>query len=396
MFKIYNEICIWGDDVDDKTITQMDMCQEHSCKAALMGDNHLGYSQPIGGVVAYDGLISVSGCGYDIACGNMAVRVGTKAYYAKTNIKKIMDQIFRDISFGMGKPNPDKPDNDIFSDPLWKEKPLRSLKDVARNQLGTIGSGNHYIDIFIDENEDVWVGVHFGSRKLGHSIATHFLKAAGAKDGIMAYPCLLKENSDLGEQYINCMNLAGKYAYAGREWVCDKVASIMGTEIFESVHNHHNFAWKEKQHGGIYDGKDLWVIRKGATPLHPGQRSFIGGSMGDISVICEGTDTMESRLSMHSAPHGAGRVMGRMEAKGKKKVCKDPNSPDFGKTIVKKEGRISQEMMDKWIKEKGVYLRGGGVDESPHAYRRLPEVLKHHEDYLKIIHTLTPIGVAMA
>ena len=390
-FQIRDNIAIWGEDVEDQTIEQMEMCLEHAHRGALMSDNHLGYSQPIGGVVAYDGLISVSGCGYDIACGNMAVRVGTKAYYAKTNIKKIMDQIFRDISFGMGKPNPDKPDHDLFSDPIWKEKPLKTLKDIARNQLGTCGSGNHFCDVFIDENDDVWVGVHFGSRKLGHSIATHFLTAAGAKDGIMAYPCLLKEDSDLGERYIKCMNLAGKYAYAGREWVCDKIADIMDTEILESVHNHHNFAWKEN-----HDEKDLWVIRKGSTPLHPGQRSFIGGSMGDISVICEGTDTEEARLSMYSAPHGAGRVMGRMEAKGKKKVCKDPKSPDYGKTIVKKVGKITQEMMDKWIKEKGVYLRGAGVDESPHAYRRLPEVLEHHSNYLKIIHTLTPIGVAMA
>lgn len=389
--KIINGIPVWGNDVDEGTLKQMVSCLKSAVRGALMGDNHLGYSQPIGAAVAYDGLISVSGCGYDIACGNMAVRIGTKAYYAKTNIKKIMDQIFRDISFGMGKSNPDKPDHDLFSDPMWEEKPLKKLRDVARNQLGTIGSGNHYIDIFTDENDDIWIGVHFGSRKLGHSIADHFLKAAGAKDDIYAYPCLLREDSDLGEQYIKCMNLAGEYAYAGREWVCDKVASIMDTKILESVHNHHNFAWKEN-----HDGKDLWVIRKGSTPLHPGQKSFIGGSMGDISVICEGTDTEESRLSLYSAPHGAGRVMGRMEAKGKKKICKDPNSPDYGKTIVKKVGKITQEMMDKWIEEKGVYLRGAGVDESPHAYRRLPEVLEHHSDYLKVIHTLTPIGVAMA
>jgi len=391
-FQIIDGIPIWGNDVEEDTIKQMKKCLEKAQRGALMGDNHLGYSQAIGGVAAYDGFVSVSGCGYDIACGNMAVRVETKAHFARTNIKKIMDQIFRDISFGMGKPNPDKPDHDLFSDPMWKENPLCFLKDIAKDQLGTIGSGNHYVDLFIDENDNIWIGVHFGSRKLGHSIADYFLKAAGVKgDDVMASPTLLNEDSDLGEQYIKCMNLAGRYAYAGREWVCDKIASIMGTEILESVHNHHNFAWKEK-----HDGKDLWVIRKGSTPLHPGQRSFIGGSMGDISVICEGLDTEESHLSLHSAPHGAGRVMGRMEAKGKKKVCRDPNSPDFGKTIIKKEGKITQEMMDKWIEEKGVYLRGAAVDESPHAYRRLPEVLEHHSNYLKIIHTLTPIGVAMA
>ena len=395
-YKIVNklgiDIFVWGD-VDDNAIQQMATCSVSSAAkhTAIMADGHLGFSQAIGGVVAYKGLISVSGCGYDIACGNMAVRLKIKADFVRKNIKEIMDKIFSEFSFGKGGTNSKRIEHALFDNPMWKEDPCKSVKQIAQDQLGSIGSGNHYCDIFIDENDDVWAGVHFGSRKFGHVVASHFLNAAGAKDDIFAPPCLLKEDSDLGEQYIRCMNLAGEYAYVGREWVCEAIAGIMHTTILEEVHNHHNFAFKEN-----FDGEDLWVIRKGSTPLHPGQKSFIGGSMGDISVICQGTDNNESLASLHSAPHGAGRVMGRMEAKGKKKICKDPNSPDFGKERIIREPKITKEMMESWLKEKGVYVCGGGVDESPHAYRRLPEVLKCHEDYIKILHTLTPIGVAMA
>ena len=111
----------------------------------------------------------------------------------------------------------------LFADNVWNElEILRSLKDKAREQLGTVGSGNHYVDIFTDELNRVWIGVHFGSRGLGHSICTHFIKQAGGKDGVHAEPVILDENSDLGAQYIKCMELAGRYAYAGRDWVCRK------------------------------------------------------------------------------------------------------------------------------------------------------------------------------
>ncbi len=135
------------------------------------------------------------------------------------------------------------------------------LKHLAENQLGTVGSGNHYVDIFEDEEGHIWVGVHFGSRGLGHKTATWFLEKGGAKDGMDVEPLVLSMDSDLGQQYEIAMTLAGKYAYAGRDWVCSKVAEIIGASIVEEVHNHHNYAWLEK-----HDGKQLWVVRKGATP----------------------------------------------------------------------------------------------------------------------------------
>jgi tRNA-splicing ligase RtcB len=190
------------------------------------------------------------------------------------------------------------------------------------------------------------------------------------------------------------MALAGRYAYAGRDWVCDRVVKILGARKLDEVHNHHNFAWKE-QHGG----QDVWVVRKGATPAFPGQRGFVGGSMGDDAVILEGVDPQENPMaaavnqeaSLFSTVHGAGRVMSRNAARGRRmkvggRWVDDPKHP----------GRISRQEMQKWIRERGVVLRGADTDEAPQAYKRLPEVLRHHAGTVRILHTLTPIGVAMA
>jgi len=302
--------------------------------------------------------------------------------YVKNHMSEIMDEIQKQISFGVGRNNKEKVEHALFDDLLWKELDiLKRLKDKAHEQLGTVGSGNHYVDVFVDELGRVWVGVHFGSRGLGHSICTHFLKAAGGKDGIHAEPVVLDEKSDLGQQYIPCMELAGRYAYAGRDWVCEKVAKILRGTILDEIHNHHNFAWKERH----FD-KDLWVIRKGATPAFPGQRGFVGGSMGDISVILEGLSSDQSTTSLHSTIHGAGRVLGRTQAKGKR-------DRKTGKQLT--EGLVSRSEHEAWMSRVGVELRGGDLDESPYVYKRIDQVLKAHENTIKIVHTLKPIGVAM-
>lgn len=371
--------------VEEKTLNQMKaVCQKANVvRAVLCADNHLGYSVPVGGVIALEKSICVNGVGFDIACGNKAVRLDVNTEEVKNNICRNMNEIFKHISFGVGRNNNEKVEHELFEDPLWNEIPLLTgLKEKAMSQLGTVGSGNHYVDIFVDELDRIWIGVHFGSRGLGHTICTHFIKQAGGKDGIHADPIVLNEDSDLGQQYIKCMELAGKYAYAGRDWVCERVAKILRGTIVDQVHNHHNFAWKERH----FD-QDLWVVRKGATPAYPGQRGFVGGSMGDISVILEGLDSEASTQALHSTVHGAGRVMGRTQAKGK--TCRKS-----GKQLT--EGLVKQTEHDQWMKEAGVEVRGGGLDESPYAYRRLPEVLKVHEGTIKVLHTLTPIGVAMA
>lgn len=291
-----------------------------------------------------------------------------------------MDDIFSIISFGIGRKNNERVEHSLFEDdPAWKIKAAAEQKNMARAQLGTVGSGNHYIDIFVDELDRIWIGIHFGSRGLGHRIASHFIKAGGGKDGMNVDPVVLDVKSSLGQEYLACMKLAGRYAYAGRDWVCARVAKLLGATILEEVHNHHNYAWQEKHYG-----RDYWVVRKGATPAFAGQKGFVGGSMGDVSVIIEGVDSEESKVSLYSTIHGAGRVMSRTAAAGR---------PQRGR---RQGGQITRKMMMDWLQEKNVVLRGAGTDESPHCYKRLPEVLNYHKNTIRILHTLTPLGVAMA
>ena len=227
----------------------------------------------------------------------------------------------------------------------------------------------------------VWIGVHFGSRGLGHKITTKHLAWAGAKDGMEVDPAVVRADGDIGQSYIAGIELGGLYAYAGREWVVERVRQIIGAAVTESVHNHHNFAWRET-HGD----RELWVVRKGATPAFPGQRGFVGGSMGDNAVILEGVESEASADSLYSTVHGAGRICGRMEAKGKKNKAGEWTRPP----------RFTREQMDAWLQEKHVLLRGGDVDESPMAYRRLPDVLREHDGTIQVLHTLRPFAVAMA
>ncbi|HWB60538.1 MAG TPA: RtcB family protein [Chthoniobacteraceae bacterium] len=375
---------IFGDH-DEATIAQIDRCvASGGALGVLCADGHKGYAQPIGGVVAYKDLISISGVGFDIACGNLAIRTDATGADIAPKINAIMDDVARDISFGVGRKNKTQVDHELFDDPAWSVAPFKDLKALAQSQLGTVGSGNHYVDVFVDEEDRVWVGVHFGSRGLGHKTATHFLHKAGGKDGMDVAPAVVEETSQVGQDYLAGMALAGRYAYAGREYVARHVVQkILQAAIEEEVHNHHNFAWREE-----HDGETYWVVRKGATPAFPGQKGFVGGSMGDDAVIIEGVDSKVSREALYSTVHGAGRIMSRTAAKGKF-VNED------GKRI-RKPGLVRHDEMVRWLHEKGVVLRGGDLDEAPQAYRRLPEVLHAHAGTIRVLHTLRPLGVAMA
>lgn len=380
--RLIDGIPVWGDPIEANALAQIRRCAKTADRVALMADHHKGYAVPIGGIVAYTDKISPSGVGYDIGCGNKAVRIDAKADDVRRDISRIMDDIFARLTFGIGQRNPVRVDHELFDDETWKLDAVRPLKALARDQLGTIGSGNHYVDILIDEKDRVWIGVHFGSRGLGFKTATWFLKKGGAKDGMDVDPLVISATSALGTDYLACMHLAGRYAYAGRDWVCAEVARLMGATILEEVHNHHNFAWRES-HGG----EKLWVVRKGATPAFPGQKGFIGGSMGDISAIVEGIENDLAHWSLYSTVHGAGRTMGRMEAKGK-------TNRRTGQRL--RPGKVTPDMMRQSIEAFGTELRGGGLDESPHCYKDLQGVLDAHAGTIKILHTLRPIGVAMA
>jgi tRNA-splicing ligase RtcB len=386
---------------EEKTIAQLQDVASRAEKAALMADGHVGYVMPIGGVAAYDNKASVVGVGFDIACGNAAIRTNLKVEsFDRQHCERLANEIQRSISFGVGRRNESRVAP--TDDPLFKADEWNALREVAgkhegdallrkaREQLGTVGSGNHYVDVFADETGTIWVGVHFGSRGLGHTIASGFLALSQNHkwgERVKESEVLLDLSTPLGDAYWNLMNLAGRYAYAGREWVARSVVDILGGREMELVHNHHNFAWKEQ-----HDGRELVVVRKGATPAFPGQKGFVGGSMGDDAVIIEGATDGDAELqqqSLYSTVHGAGRVMSRTEARGKVR--------GWGRNArIVAPGKLNWEMVKEWLGPRGVILRGGGLDEAPQAYRRLPDVLAAQGDTIRVRHTLRPLVVVMA
>lgn len=360
---------------DTQTLQQFWQVMKNAEMGALMADAHLGYVMPIGGVAAYKNKVSPVGVGFDIACGNLAIKLDRKN--DKINLKKLLNMIQQEIAFGIGQTNPYAPKNaPIFEDKDWEAYPTTKIKDrlkkLARDQIGTVGGGNHYIDVFKDEEGWIWIGVHFGSRGLGYKTAAGFINLSLGRNWDsqpIEKEVLLSLDSELGKRYWKAIRLCKKYAYLGRRWVCKRIAERADAKIVESVHNNHNFAWKEK-----HFGKEYIIVRKGATPAFPGQKSFIGGSMGDNAFIVEGVESKESKQALYSTVHGAGRIMSRREAKR----------------------TLNQKMIEEWLKERGIELRGGGLDEAPHAYRRLVDVLGFHKKTIKILHTLIPLGVVMA
>jgi tRNA-splicing ligase RtcB len=433
-------------EVDKRSRAQLETCMKAGDAefGVLCADHHPGYSQPIGGAVAYEGYVSPSGVGYDIGCGNKAVLTDITASEldAAGGVEAAMAEITRRISFGMGVPAQERTDHPVLD--RIREAPFapqRKMLDLAAKQLGTVGSGNHYVNLFADEEGRVWVGVHFGSRGFGHKTASGFLAVAqglpfdegerkrlGIKvaEGEMdSPPVLLELASEAGQGYIEAMHLAGEYAYAGRDVVVDKVLEILGAAPLHEVHNHHNFAWLEK-----HFGREVWVIRKGCTPARPGQEGFVGASMGEDSVILEGARAPEAEDALYSTVHGAGRVMSRSQAAGrvkrhkryacnhrdckrvfevqgvsshsgvpKKGVCPDHPDARVRKVWIEEQvrpGKVDWPAAKQRLAEQGIVLVGGGADEAPEVYKRLPEVLAAHGDSIRVKHTLTPLGVAMA
>jgi RNA-splicing ligase RtcB len=743
--------------VDARSLEQLERCMEAGDAdfGVLCADHHPGYSQPIGGAVAYEGYISPSGCGYDIGCGNKAALTDLRRadLDALGGVEQVMGEITRRISFGVGVPAQERVDHPVLDKIRTADfAAQRKLAQLAESQLGTVGSGNHYVNLMADEDDRVWVGVHFGSRGFGHRTASGFLAMAQglpfdgkAHEGEMDSPPVLFEiDSELGESYVAAMELAGEYAYAGRDVVVDKVLEILGAKAEHEVHNHHNFCigadqnvqtprgycrmdrlmpadtvfafdparglvetrvvdvwhsgskpiysiatdsrrircsfehpiltvevheaahpdrpWHSKRSGelvwknageirsgdvivcaqapcaygsrigsgearfvgaflgdgwvrshplpqgyssskrayervhalglggrvdeervpryaftlpdeekrsllagyfdadgsvagestgnhgrgaiastngalvaglrelavraglrvtpvrsetrttnfgtcrvhrcvvaassmgeldlwherkrsrtrqmrkppglslsaigyvdlppatfaqrvrkveirdeeAVYDleveheshsfvcegivvhncwreehhGRTYWVVRKGCTPARPGQQGFVGGSMGDESVILEGVESATNEEALYSTVHGAGRVMSRSQAAGrvrrrKRFVCRNrdcdrltdggpcPEHPDAGvmKTWVTeqvKPGAVDWPAVQERLRTQGIVLVGGGADEAPEVYKRLPEVLAAHAGTIRVKHTLRPLGVAMA
>jgi tRNA-splicing ligase RtcB len=352
--------------------------------------------------------------------------VQTNLAAADVDVEAVMREIARRISFGMGVPSRERVDHPVLDTIARADfAPQRKLHQLARVQLGTVGSGNHFVNLFEDEAGVLWVGVHFGSRGFGHKTASGFLALAQglgfeerAHEGEMdSPPVLFPAESELGQAYVAAMELAGEYAYAGRDVVVAKVLEILGAEAMHEVHNHHNFAWREEHFGRTY-----WVIRKGCTPAWPGQEGFVGGSMGDDSVVLEGVAGADSADALFSTVHGAGRVMSRAQAAGRvrratvyactvrdceffvpakeyvSQVCPEHGSRlhRARRELVLQPGVVDWPAVQDRLRRQGIVLVGGGADEAPEVYKRLPDVLAAHGGSIRVKHTLRPLGVAMA
>ena len=288
-----------------------------------------------------------------------------------------MDEIVHTISFGIGRINREAADDPVLEGVRKADfAPQRKLLKLAESQLGTVGAGNHYVDLFGDEQDRLWIGVHFGSRGFGHRTATGFLAMAEGQsftdrprtNSMDAPPVLLEVRSEMGQAYISAMR-AGRRVRAGRaSLVVQRTLRLLSTQADLTVHNHHNFAWEEK-----HFGQTFWVVRKGATPAFPGQQGFVGATMGGTSVILEGIDSPASAQALYSTVHGAGRVMSRRQAAGRRRYNRKRKQ-----WVQTSPGVVDWPAVRASIRRQGIELRGGGADEAPEAYKNLDHVLAEH------------------
>lgn len=351
---------------------------------ALMPDAHQGYGLPIGGVLATKNAIIPYGVGVDIGC-RMALSVYDipEAFYYE-NEAKFKRELIAHTKFGAGHGfhGQYKSDHAVLENDTFNEIPfVKNLKDKAWSQLGSSGGGNHFVEFGIIEFEqdDVLLNIpkgkyvalltHSGSRGMGATIAGQYTKMAKevcklpevAKN--LAY---LDLNSQLGQEYWLAMNLAGDYASACHEIIHSKMQHALGAEVLTKVENHHNFAWKE-----IWNGEEVIVHRKGATPAAKGVMGIIPGSMTAPGFLVRGKG---EENAINSASHGAGRQMSRTQA-------------------IK---TITTNQMQTILKDQGVTLIGAGLDEAPMAYKDIHQVMAAQQELVEVVAKFTPKMVRMA
>lgn len=348
---------------------------------ALMPDAHQGYGLPIGGVLATENAVIPYGVGVDIGCRMCLSVFDIPGDYILNNIESLKGFLTRNTLFGAGA-NFNKPlDHEVLERKEFNEnKLLKSLHQKAAKQIGTSGSGNHFVEFGIVEVKNRtnqfqvepgnYLGLlsHSGSRGLGATIANYYTRVA--KD-ICKLPDVARNlayldlNSEAGQEYWIAMNLSGDYASACHHQIHQKIKRSLGAQLIGRVENHHNFAWKE-----MHAGKEVIVHRKGATPAGNGVLGIIPGSMTAPGFIVEGKGELQS---LNSAAHGAGRRMSRTAAK---------NS-------------FTKKMMEEILNDVGVTLIGGDIDESPMAYKDINEVMQFQSDLVNIIGIFKPKVVRM-
>jgi tRNA-splicing ligase RtcB len=375
----------WGDDLETNAVRQMaNACAlPVAIAGALMPDAHPGYGLPIGGVLATENAVIPYAVGVDIAC-----RMKLTVYDRKANIiagqrDRLANMIENETRFGIGCTFKDRRDHDVMDDD-WTVSPVtRRLRDKAWTQLGTSGSGNHFVEFgaFTVTTDELGLPAgqylallsHSGSRGTGAQVCDTYSKIAMARRSNLPkelkHLAWLTLDEEAGQEYWNAMNLMGRYAAANHELIHRHIAKKLGARVILDIENHHNFAWKECH---VVNGREreLIVHRKGATPAGRGVLGIIPGSMASPGFVVRGKGLPES---LNSASHGAGRVMSRSKA-----------LQSFTWSCTK-----------KLLAERGVDLLSAGLDEVPGVYKDIHSVMAAQSDLVEVLGRFDPKLVKM-
>lgn len=337
------------------------MEQDFAIKGALMPDAHTGYSLPIGGVIATDGVIVPAWIGFDIGCGLCAIPMDTDVDAVRKNAKAIFDNIYRDVPTGFA--HNQHPAEGVELPGEYTGVVKAQLDAGALRQIGSLGSGNHFIEIGADEGGTVWIILHSGSRNIGHKVCSHYMKAACGEDKPKEGHFGLRVDSDLGRGYLSDMNFCLEFALANRLEIASRVAAIIsryagGAADWDGLINrNHN-------HATLRDG--LWIHRKGATHAEEGMMGVIPGNMRDGSFIVRGKGNPDA---LWSSSHGAGRVMGRKQAE------RELSLSDFEATMAGITAKVGQSTLD----------------EAPLAYKSIFDVMAQQSDLVEVVAHVRPI-----
>ncbi|HTY57635.1 MAG TPA: RtcB family protein [Bacteroidota bacterium] len=371
----------WGTDIEAEARAQMDAAAALpvAVAGALMPDAHVGYGLPIGGVLATDNAVIPYGVGVDIACRMMMTVFDVPPDVLCTQRELYAGAIASHTKFGLGA-QWDRPKSHAVMDGDWGVTPVTArLKEKAHRQLGTSGSGNHFVEFVELDVAEEFRGIprgtylallsHSGSRNAGASVASHYTRLAkschpelkGAA-GNLAWLAM----DDLGSEYWEAMTLMGRYASANHHLIHEAIIAHIGHGVLQQIENHHNFAWKEQFHG-----REVIVHRKGATPAGKGVLGIMPGSMGTPGFLVEGNGNADS---LNSTSHGAGRKMSRTAA---------------ARTSSWKQIR---EFLDR----AGVRLISAGLDEAPWAYKDILAVVDAQKDLATPVARFMPRLVKMA
>ncbi len=377
----------WGQDLDREAVAQMDRACELpvTVAGALMPDAHVGYGLPIGGVLATENAVIPYAVGVDIACRMKMTVLDIPPQELERNQERFRRAIEEETRFGIGANFKQRRYHPVM-DADWSVSPVtRQNKDKAWAQLGTSGSGNHFVEFGIfhafepihnlPPGRYVALLSHSGSRGTGAQVCDYYSKIAYARcrsilPRELSRLAWLSLDSHEGREYWEAMQLMGRYAAANHELIHRHVAANLGARVLLDLENHHNFAWKERH---IINGVEREVIvhRKGATPAARGEYGIIPGSMASPAFVVRGKGNPES---LNSCAHGAGRQMSR------KAAIRQFNWKD----------------VSRYLKERGVTLISAGLDEVPMAYKDIREVMAAQSDLVEVVGQFDPKLVKMA